>query len=658
MGLMINIDNGGTFTDVLVSDGNRVAHAKSATTPHDLTQCFVEGLRSAAEAFFGEDDLARLFHEADYLRYSTTSGTNAVVEQKGVPVGLIVEKGHESDAYGAASEGGLWASMVPHAPRGLSLGKGGEVDSEELGQVVNDILSTGVHRLVVALGSETAEQTVKDILLDRYPRHLLGAIPFTISSDLSADPDLRRRTLTAVLNSYLHPGMEHFLYGAEQACRQYRMARPLLIFRNDGNSARVAKTTAVKTWGSGPRGGVEGAIAYADLYGEDALVGMDIGGTTSDLSVVSGHAVEHAAYGEVDDITISFPLPDLRSYGLGGSSVMRVEDGSIRIGPDSMGAAPGPACFGRGGTEATLTDALVATGVIDPDGYLGGAMKLDAARARQAIEARIADPLGLDLEAAAATAVEAFAKEEGAHIAEVLRSAGREAGSASLLAFGGGGPMLACGIAEAAGMKRVIVPSMAAVFSAFGIGFSDLAHSYEMAIDDPARFDADAAREDLLGRARRDMYGEGVEPEDCRYHFSLWAEKDGRATEKAIGGGAQIAASGAVKPQRIDGTAIKPEAGTTDPRLMLVASYGLPHFELMPDDRKGASPAPTAGTQHVSLGGSGNTVPVIADEALEAGHTAEGPALLRGRYLTCLVPAGWTMRVAPNKDLIFERGGA
>ena len=214
---------------------------------------------------------------------------------------------------------------------------------------VNQLLAKGALRLVVALRSEVAEQNIKQLLLDRYPRHLLGAIPFLVSSELAHDSDLARRTITAVVNSYLHAGMEHFLYGAENICKEQHLKRPLLIFRNDGDSARVAKTTAIKTWGSGPRGGLEGAVAYARHYGLDDVVTMDIGGTTTDISVVTGQAVTMLAYGAIEGTPTSFPLPTIHSFGVGGSSVVRVTDDSIKIGRTASAHPRGRPVMGRGG---------------------------------------------------------------------------------------------------------------------------------------------------------------------------------------------------------------------------------------------------------------------------------------------------------------------
>ena len=632
MGFLVNIDNGGTFTDVCISDGSRMVHAKSITTPHDLTQCFMEVMKRGSRELFGEDDLARLIRETDCLRYSTTSGTNAVVEHKGTAVALLVEAGQEArfgaEGFGASE---LWRAMVPGAPSGIKVGAGGSIDADELTRIVNQLLSVGAQRLVVCLESAAAEQNVKSALLDRYPRHLLGAIPFLISTELVNDPDLARRVSTSVLNSYLHPGMEHFLYSAENVCKSQHLKRPLLIFRNDGDSARVAKTTAIKTWGSGPRGGLEGSIAYARLYGLATVVAMDIGGTTTDVSVVQNEKVALRPFGEVEDLPTSFPLPKLQSFGLGGSSILGVTDGKITIGPESVGAVPGPACFGRGGTHATLTDALLVLGVLDPDQYLGGELKLDRDRAAQAVKANIGDPLGKSTEQAAAAIVAAFQQQVGEMIARVVKAAGADPTKATLLAFGGGGPMIVSGIAEAIGIKQVIVPRLASVFSAFGIGFSHLAHEYQVPMVDAQR-NLDVVKAELQTRARRDMAGEGVDPEACRYQYSVWQATGDGVSETPL--------NGAKAP--------------ADARLTLKAVFELPTSALVADEGGKGTAAPAQGSVKLALGSGAASVNVHHDTELKPGHTASGPCLLKGAYLTCLIGQGWQMRVTSNQDLVLE----
>jgi N-methylhydantoinase A/oxoprolinase/acetone carboxylase beta subunit len=638
MGLLINIDNGGTFTDVCVTDGTRVFHAKSITTPHDLTQCFVATLRKASGQIYGEEDLGQLIRDADYLRYSTTSGTNAVVERKGSPVSLLVEAGYQESVYGAADGAaaqGLWRAMVPERPAGIKVGKDGHVDEHELTQVVNGLLAQGGQRLVVALRSAAVEQRVKDILLDRYPRHLLGAIPFLLSYELVQDADDARRTTTAVINAYLHPGMEHFLYGAESVCKQQRMRRPLLIFRNDGNSSRVAKTTALKTWGSGPRGGLEGTIAYAKLYEAPVVLGMDIGGTTTDVSVVVDEKSELLAHGAVDELTTSLPMPVLRSFGLGGSSIIRVVGGKLVIGPESVGAAPGPACFGRGGTHATLTDALLLLGVLDASTYLGGQLKLDPARAEQAIQVNIAGPLKMSTANALMATVTEFELQAAAYLKGALEATGKPTSGATLLAFGGGGPMIVCGIAEAAGIRQVIVPRLASVFSAFGIGFSNLAHEYQVPLNGTATLSQ--LKPDLLSRAQRDMYGEGVEPKECEFEFGLWQVRDGHAVEKAIRGNALPKI-----PEEVDA------------RLSLRAVYALPSFSLVKDKKGPGTAAARSGSATIRINGKAEEVAAYLDSDLKPGKRLNGPALIRGDYMTCLVKKGWSVRITPNDDFLLE----
>ena len=635
MGLLVNIDNGGTFTDVCIRDGDNVVHAKSPTTPHDLTQCFVQSLTRVSSLLYGEEDLGRLMRETDYLRYSTTAGTNAVVERKGTPVALIVEKGHEKAVYGArkqAGDDGLWQALVVGEPAGLTVGPEGQIDEGELPAVINRLLAQGAQRLVIALRSEVAEANAKALLLEKYPRHLLGAVPFMVSYELVKDEDHARRTVSALISSYLHPGMEHFLYSAENVCKSRNLANPLLIFRNDGNSARVAKTTAIKTWGSGPRGGLEGSLAYARLYGAETLATMDIGGTTTDVAVACDGQIKMDSRGEIESARVSFPIPQMHSFGLGGSSVIRVEKGAIVIGPESVGAAPGPACFGRGGTAATLTDALLLAGVLDPKRYLGGELQLDAERATAALAENIGKPLKLSADEAVSAVIAAFAEKAGEHIRHAIKHAGRKPETTTLLAFGGGGPMIVTAIAEAAGVKKVIVPHMAAVFSAFGIGFSNLAHEYSQPV--PADGKLEQIQAEMLRRAQRDMEGEGVAIADCEFLFHSWTEADGVIVERAIEKG---------------------DRNTKVTQIGLRAVYRLPVFNLKADKvLKGSQPKVVGQAELKVDKGKPAQTPVFGAEDLTPGTAANGPALIRGDYLTCLIRAGWGLRVSPNNDLIIE----
>lgn len=647
MGLLVNIDNGGTFTDACVSDGERVVHAKTPTTPHDLSRCFAEVLERAAQRLYGEASLERLLRETDHLRYSTTSSTNAIVEHKGAPVGLLVEAGEEEALYGASARieanPELWSAMVPDPPVGISLGAEARVDADEVSRAVNGLVSRGVHRLVVAVRSPEVERAIKRVLLDRYPRHLLGAIPVLFSHELARDPDPGRRTMTAVVNSYLHPGLEHFLYSAEAIVRERHLRSPLLVFRNDGDSARVAKTTALKTYGSGPRGGIEGAVTYARHYGLPALVTMDVGGTTTDLSVVVQHLASTLRYGRAADLELSVPMAEIGSVGLGGSSVIRVEEGGLRIGPGSVGAAPGPACFGRGGGEATITDALLLAGLLDPLQYLGGAIRLDAARAEAAVERSIAKPLGLGVPEAVQRMWREYERAIAAHVRAALEGRGVAPEEAVLLVFGGAGPMSAAGIAEEAGIRRVLVPGLAAVFSAFGIGFSDIGHRYETPADEATAAGLEQAGGAMRRRAERDMYGEGVDPTACVYELALAGAREGREVVHPLGEGAVEQLGALRERERLE-----------DEQVELRAIHRLPKPVIGPVDGGPRAAPRGAGRQEIDLGRGRESVEVFELAQLEPGASAAGPALVRDTFLTCFVRPGWRFAVSGSRDLLLE----
>ncbi len=266
--------------------------------------------------------------------------------------------------------------------------------------------------------------------------------------------------------------MERFLYGAERRLKSYRVVNPLLVYRNDGASSRVAKSVALKTYSSGPRGGLEGTAALARTYGLDHILMMDIGGTTTDVGVVRDGQIDADERGTIKGVPISYPMSNVHSSGVGGSSVISVKDGAITVGPRSVGAAPGPACFGFGGKEATITDVNLLLGVLDADTYLDGTFTLDAERSRQVITATIAQPLGISLEEALVRMEQAYFAALAAAFADLVED------GTTLAAFGGAGPMSAAGAARLAGVHTVLIPRMAAVFSAFGISFSDIGKTY------------------------------------------------------------------------------------------------------------------------------------------------------------------------------------
>src|SRR5450759_1494487 len=438
---LINIDNGGTLTDIVVGSGTDFTFTKTLTTPVDLSQCLFDGMTKASAELYGEANLSKLLHSTRHIRYSSTQGTNALIERNGPLIGLITDDPALVDE--------LRTALVAE---------------------VNRLTTIGAERLIVAAATLEREHLYKRAMLKNFPRHLLGSVPILFSREFATDTDRSRQIWSGILNSFLHPTVERFLYNAEDRLRAHKIKNPLLIYRNDGASSRVAKSVALKTYSSGPRGGLEGTRALAEAYGLENVLMIDVGGTTTDVGAVSNSTIATDRHGSVKGVSISYEMSNVHSTGVGGSSIIAVEGGTITVGPESVGAAPGPACFGFGGTQATITDVNLLLGVLDPETYLNGEMFLDAVRSKAVITKTIAEPLGISLEEALVRMEDTYSEKMAGAFAHFVE----DPETTTVAAFGGGGPMSACSAARIAGVRHVLVPKLAAVFSAFGISFSDI----------------------------------------------------------------------------------------------------------------------------------------------------------------------------------------
>lgn len=642
MQLIVSIDNGGTFTDVCVTGDEGVVHAKSLTTPYDLSECFVEALRAAGREVDAEREdgaeLVRLLARTEYLRYSSTIGTNALVQKKGIRLGILVDPAADVKALAATgAQRDQWDFLIGDRIRVLQPLADAEYEAQ-VATSVNELLADGANRLVVSLAGDNrieAERRIKRIMLRKYPRHLLGAVPVLFSHELTGDGDHVRRTWTALLNSFLHPQVERFFWNAENILRDARHNKPLRIFHNDGDSSRVAKSVALKTFSSGPRGGMEGARALAHHYGWPLAITMDVGGTTTDVGVVRGGEIDIRHHGDVAGIATSFAMCEIGSTGAGGSSVFSVRDGEIAIGPDSVGALPGPACFARGGEQATVTDAYLVAGVFDPTTFLGGGVQLDEERARNAIETHVAAPLGVSVDEAALLMLDAF----NAALARSLPLV-EGAGDVVLLAFGGAGPLGACAVARKAQIGTVVVPRLAAVFSAFGIGFSDIAHHYEAPVADVGQLEARLA--DLAEVARRDMYAEGFADGDYVTERVLRTGTNGSTRTVALG------------DEPVDASVLAGGEGVVQLRVVTP----IPHPELTPAHDLPTVASSPAATREVLSARGRTPLPLFACSDLEPGATGSGPALIEDAYFTCKVEEGWTFHIDANRNIVLRDAGS
>ena len=500
---IIYIDTGGTFSDAVVvrPDGTFV-NGKAPTTPQNLEECFFNCIEAAAKN--GGQSLQELLSSTEILGYGTTAGTNAILTRYKAPkLGLIITKGFE-DTTMIGRGLGRWAGIHPlesiHVPttdrpeplipRRLIKGVTERVDSageeiiplyeREAEQAVKELLAEGVDGIcVVFLWSflnDSHELKVKEII-----QALAPDMPTSLSCETS--PLIREfsRTNSTVVNLYIGTAVKRLLVNIKERLNTYGYKKPLLIMQAAGGLSRSEVVRPVTTLHSGPVGGLVGVRFFKELYGLDNVIGSDVGGTSFDVCILPKEGSAYIREPVVARFPISNPMMEIISIGAGGGTIAYIDEltGLLRVGPHSAGAVPGPVCYQRGGTEPTVTDADVIMGRIDPDYFLGGAMKLDKEGAWKAIKEKIAVPLKISVEEAAYSICTIIDKVMADILASTLRQRGLDPAEFSVFAFGGAGAAHCGGYTHGIGFKNVIVCPFAATFSAFGASTADVYHRYE-----------------------------------------------------------------------------------------------------------------------------------------------------------------------------------
>jgi N-methylhydantoinase A len=489
LGVRIGIDIGGTFTDLQVLDERTGAlnSLKTPTTPEDPSIGLIAGIEEAGRRFgFEIADIRLLLH-------GTTIATNAVLERK-LPRGVLVT----TDGFRDVLEIGRHArrdvyGLRPHReppliPRDRRLGVAERIRGD--GSVEQALSAAAIARVVVdirALEAETVAITLLNSSINpAHERMLRDAVmadcpglAVCISSEVSPEIREYERCSTTVLNALLMPVVQSYLTRLAARMTARGLTAPLLLVQSNGGvcSAEMTAAQPVRLLLSGPSGGALAALRSAEQLRRPNLVGIDMGGTSFDVSVVRDGQVALMTQGEIDGLPVRLPMVEIRTIGAGGGSIASVDAGGrLSVGPRSAGARPGPVCYGRGGTEPTVTDANLALGRLDSAFFLGGAMVLDEAGARSAIEARVAQPLGLTMEQAALGLLTVTNVNLAAAIRLSLFEKGLDPRDFGLLSFGGAGGLHAIPVAEELGMDEVIFPPDASTFSAFGILHSDIVH--------------------------------------------------------------------------------------------------------------------------------------------------------------------------------------
>jgi N-methylhydantoinase A len=479
--MRLGVDVGGTFTDLLLHDekSKRTYQAKTPSTPEDQSIGVANGVRLICEkAGIKPSDLELVLH-------GTTVATNAVLEGKGARVGLLVTEGFEYTLHLAKSwtPGPLFGWIVMDKPdplasladtRGIPerMNAQGQVvrelDIEAATKLIDDLCTSGIEALTVSLMHSYAnpkhEQVLRDIIAERHPN-----IPVSLSSDIL--PEFREydRTITTVMNDYVRPIMTRYLSRIEERLAAHEVDAHLHIVRSDGGlmSAKAAADRPVHTVLSGPAGGVTSTVMVSRQTGLN-LLAFDMGGTSTDVSVIIDGQPIISRSTEVGFFPAKVPTLDVRSVGAGGGSIAEVSEvtNSLRVGPRSAGARPGPVCYSRGGTEPTVSDANAVLGYLPPR-LLGGDMALDIDSARTAI-AGIAEKLGLSIEDAASGILQIANEVMLGALRVITVQRGLDPRDFGILAFGGAGPLHANAMAELLGCYPVVVPNNPGVLSALG----------------------------------------------------------------------------------------------------------------------------------------------------------------------------------------------
>ncbi|MGN7871254.1 hydantoinase/oxoprolinase family protein [Paracoccus sp. 22332] len=564
--MRLGVDVGGTFTDLLLHDEmtGRVWQSKTPSTPQDQSIGVAEGVRLICEkAGIAPKDLEMVLH-------GTTVATNAVLEGKGARVGLLTSEGFEYVLHLAKSwtPGPLFGWIVMDKPTPLAtlddtrgiperISAKGEIvrdlDEEAATKIIDELCTSGIEALTISLMHSYAnsihEQRLRDIVAERYP-----SIPVSLSSDIL--PEFREydRTITTVMNDYVRPIMTRYLDRIEGRLAANEVRSHLHIVRSDGGlmSAKAAGDRPVHTVLSGPAGGVTSTAMVSKRTGYD-LLAFDMGGTSTDVSVIIDGKPTISRSTEVGAFPAKVPTMDVRSVGAGGGSIAEVSDltRSLRVGPRSAGAQPGPVCYSRGGTEPTVSDANAVLGYLPPV-LLSGDMSLDIEAARKAIQT-IGDKLGLSVESAAKGILQIANEVMLGALRVITVQRGLDPRDFGILAFGGAGPLHANAMSALLGCYPCVVPNNAGVLSALGFLESEFKNEFVQTFIRSSR-DIEPAMiwdrfAELATRGRAWLDEQEVADADRRliYTLDLRYEQQGYEVSVEIDAGL-VAGAGALEP--------------------------------------------------------------------------------------------------------------
>jgi N-methylhydantoinase A len=681
--LRLAADIGGTFTDIAVFDEKTGAltFGKALSTPAHL----VEGI-SAGVAKAGSD-----YRSASLFLHGSTIAINTMLERTGARTALLITEGfrdiyeigriNRPDAYNL-----FFQKHVPLIERALRFEvkermlADGEIDTAlDEGEIValgQRLERLGIEAVAILFlncyANADHERRAKAILEKNHPRMFVSA-----SHELSQEYREFERCATVAANAYVGPRVRRYIGEIDAHMRSAGFAGSFLVVQSTGGlyEADQAQNQCIRMLESGPAAGVIGTQALCHALNIDNAIAFDMGGTTAKAGVIHRGAAltTNAALigGYERALPVQIAMMDIFEVSAGGGSIARVEDGALRLGPQSAGAAPGPACYGLGGTAPTVTDANLVLGRLGADRFLGGEMKLDVAAAEHALQSRVGDPLGMSAVEAADGILRIAATTMSYAVKGVTTERGLDAGDFVLVAYGGAGPLHAAEVAREIGMRKLIVPSAPGVFSAFGMLFSDLRYDYVRTWFTPldeARFDEmETVYRDLESQGRDAIAGASVKPRrveikraaDMRYvgqehavtvdlPMAVFTRKDAKAIKRHFD---------AMHAQRYGTSAPEERAEIVSLRSTVTGLMRKPLQSRIGRGRRTPAKAALAGKRKVYFNGRFRDTPTYRRAALAAGNRIAGPALVEEYASTTVLMPGDVLEVDTFGNLVIAVAG-
>lgn len=671
----IGVDTGGTFTDVVIYDdeSGEIRITKTPSTPPDFDRGVLNGIDKILEQTDATGE------SIEFLSHGTTVGTNAVLENEIPDLGLITNQGlRDVLEIGDQTRPELYnlqTDKPPHLiPRRLRKEVPARLDSrgnviDELDEAVarevtEELVDENVDAIVVSMLfsylNDSHEQAIGDIIEAVDPE-----MNYALSSEIH--PEIREydRTITTVLNEAIKTTVQDYFSRLDEGVETRNIGVPLNVMHSGGGIFSTGQATdrAIRTVLSGPAAGAVATQNVADQEGHKNAIGMDMGGTSADVSLIRDGELVRSTEGEINNLPVNTPMIDINTVGAGGGSIAWIDEGgALRVGPKSSGADPGPICYGHGGEEPTLTDANLILGRLDPDNFLGGEMELAVQRTEEIFRDKIAEPLDLSLEEAALAVVEVANASLAREIRRVTVERGNDPANFALTAFGGAGPLQAPAAAAEMDMETVIIPRNPGVFSARGLLIADVrvdeSHAYRSEEIDADEIDVQF--NELEENLRKRFGAMGFNAEEPEISRSIDMRYKGQAYEITVnvpnGEFDEAAVETAANRFHEEHARLYGHAMRDEPlEAVTLRTDGTVTTTKLEDKLATSNLDAERGEREVYFSGEGYLETAIYNRnALGPGETVAGPAILEENGSTSIIPPETTAEISDYGSVIIS----